>query len=118
LLNDNAAVGAADFALIAGYAQAIGVPKSLVMNEDAAGDLVPTTLMRDAHAAGLLVHVWTFRAENAFLPAQLRRGNVPAEHGDIAAEVKLHLSAGADGLFCDQPDLVEAVIEGVAHSGV
>jgi glycerophosphoryl diester phosphodiesterase len=109
---------AARLAAIAGYAQAIGVPKSLVIQEDKDGALLPTTLVRDAHAAGLAVHVWTFRAENAFLPTALRRGTEPQEHGDIAAETKLHLSAGADALFCDQPDLVKAVINDAAGSGV
>ena len=31
--------------------------------------------MRDAHAAGLLVMPWTFRAENSFLPTDLRVGD-------------------------------------------
>jgi glycerophosphoryl diester phosphodiesterase len=118
LLNDDFVVNPARLAAIAAYAQAIGVPKSLVMKEDAAGALAPTTLVREARAAGLAVHVWTFRAENAFLPAILRRGAGPQEHGDIAAEIKLHLSAGADGLFCDQPDIARAVIDDGAHSGV
>ena len=79
---------------------------------------MPTTLVREAHAAGLAVHVWTFRAENAFLPAALRRGTAAQEHGDIVAEIKLHLSAGADALFCDQPDIARAVIDDSAGSGV
>ena len=34
----------------------------------------PTALIADAHAAGLAVHPWTLRKENAFLPPALRRG--------------------------------------------
>lgn len=65
----------------------------------------PTLLVRDAHAAGLLVVPWTFRAENAFLPAELRTGADPAGRGDGAGEVRAFLEAGVDGLFCDQPDV-------------
>jgi glycerophosphoryl diester phosphodiesterase len=63
----------------------------------------PTSLVRDAHAAGLLVHVWTLRAENAFLPVELRRGPEPRTHGDMAAEATLFLKAGVDGYFTDNP---------------
>ena len=70
---------------IAAYARGIGVHKSLVIPRDARDrSLPPTSLVRDAHAAGLLVHVWTLRAENSFLPAELRRGNKalrPGRHG-------------------------------------
>jgi glycerophosphoryl diester phosphodiesterase len=89
---------------IATYARAVGVHKSLVVPRDAAGrSLPPTTLVADAHAAGLLVHVWTLRAENEFLPAELRRGTNPAAHGDLAGEVRLFLQAGVDGFFTDNP---------------
>ena len=56
---------------IASYARGIGVHKGLVVPRDGQGrSLPPTTLVRDAHAAGLLVHAWTLRAENEFLPAR------------------------------------------------
>jgi glycerophosphoryl diester phosphodiesterase len=95
---------------VASYARGIGVHKSLVLPRG--GDdrlLPPTSLVRDAHAAGLLVHVFTLRAENQFLPAELRRGANLAARGDLAAEAELFLKAGVDGLFADQPGLVVAV---------
>jgi glycerophosphoryl diester phosphodiesterase len=118
LLSGDAAMTGKQLAHIAGHAQVIGVPKSMVVSEDASAALAPTTLVRDAHAVGLAVHVWTFRAENAFLPAALHLGTDPQKHGDIAAEIKLHLSAGSDGLFCDQPDLARTVVDDAADSGV
>ena len=78
---------------IAAYARGIGVHKSLVS----------ASLVRDAHAAGLLVHVWTLRAENTFLPAELRKGSDPSARGDMAAEATLFLKAGVDGYFTDNP---------------
>jgi glycerophosphoryl diester phosphodiesterase len=89
---------------IAEYADAIGVEKSLVLPVTQAGALgEPTALVADAHAAGLEVHAWTFRAENEFLPARLRSGTDPAARGDLAAELDAFLRAGIDGLFVDQP---------------
>jgi glycerophosphoryl diester phosphodiesterase len=91
-------------AAIAGYADAVGVHKSLVVpwTEDGAlGE--PTLLVADAHAAGLAVHAYTFRDENAFLPPDLRRGPRDADAGDGRAECAAHLRAGVDGLFADNP---------------
>ncbi len=61
--------------------------------------------MPNAHAAGLKVHPYTFRAENAFLPTDLRQGSSVADRGDIEAEIRAYLDAGIDGLFSDQPDI-------------
>lgn len=95
---------------IARYATAIGVQKEMVLLSQADGRLSPTALVRDAHAAGLAVHVWTFRAENHFLPPVLRRGADPAAPGDLEAEIRAFLEAGVDGLFCDQPGLAHAAL--------
>lgn len=91
---------------IAAYARGIGVHKNLVLPRDANDRLLEATpLVRDAHAAGLLVHVYTLRAENQFLPAELRRGAAPGVHGDLAGEATLFLRAGIDGYFTDHPAL-------------
>ncbi|WP_277373103.1 glycerophosphodiester phosphodiesterase [Pseudomonas sp. AA-38] len=91
---------------IARYADGIGPEKGMIIPRDAAGNLTtPTSLVRDAHAAKLKVHPYTFRAENAFLPTSLRSGNDPTERGDIDAELRTFLATGIDGLFIDQPDI-------------
>lgn len=93
-------------AQVADYADAIGVEKSLVIPRTGQGALgSPTGLVDDAHAAGLLVHAWTFRAENHFLPVPLQSGTDPAALGDLAAELECYLRAGLDGIFIDQPAL-------------
>jgi glycerophosphoryl diester phosphodiesterase len=101
-------------ARIAGYADAIGVEKVMVLAEGTDGSPRPTALAGDAHAADLLVHAWTFRAENAFLPRRLRAGETPSDHGDMAGEIRAHRAAGIDGLFCDFPDLARAALDGDA----
>lgn len=100
---------------IAEYAVGIGVPKSLVIREDAenGGALTETDLVARAHAAGLLVHVWTLRPENYFLPQVLRRGDASAAdflrlHGDFDAEIRAFYAAGVDGVFSDAPDAAVA----------
>jgi len=91
---------------IARYASGIGPEKGMIIPRDAAGNLTkPTSLVRDAHAAKLKVHPYTFRAENAFLPTSLRNGSEPAERGDIEAELRAFLDTGIDGLFIDKPDI-------------
>ena len=68
----------------------------------------PSRLVDDVHAAGLAVHAFTFRDENIFLPADLRRGPGDADRGDGLAECVAFLEAGVDGLFADHPDTAVA----------
>jgi len=105
----------AGLARVARYASAIGVQKNLVLREARGGALEATTLVRDAHAAGLAVHVWTLRAENAFLPSTLQRGSNPSASGDLAAEVRAFVAAGVDGLFCDHPAPARAALQAIAE---
>jgi glycerophosphoryl diester phosphodiesterase len=91
---------------IATYAQGIGVNKNLVRPRDVQDRLLPaTSVVRDAHREGLVVHAWTFRAENVFLPADFRAGSAPQDRGDLAAEVRAFLAEGLDGFFTDHPGL-------------
>lgn len=85
---------------VARYAWGIGPNKSMI---DAGGK--QTTLIADAHAAGLRVHPWTFRAENFFLPPPYRDGINPRGHGKLQDEMAAYLTAGVDGFFTDFPDI-------------
>jgi glycerophosphoryl diester phosphodiesterase len=94
---------------VATYAAGIGPDKTQVIARDAAGALgAPTGLVERAHAAGLLVHPYTFRNENQFLPADLRSGPDPAAYGDAFAEYAAYFAAGVDGVFADNPDTAVA----------
>lgn len=102
---------------IATYADGIGVHKELVIGRHADGSLAaPTRLVADAHAQGLAVHAWTFRAENFFLPIDYRRGPIPSQRGDLLREITAYLRAGLDGFFTDQPDLGVAARDAYAIS--
>ncbi len=94
---------------IARYADGLGAEKSVVLPRDAAGATGrPSAVVREAHRAGLDVHVWTVRAENQFMPTNFRRGADPNAFGDLRAEVLALLDAGVDGVFSDHPDLAVA----------
>lgn len=91
---------------VASYATGVGVAKSLVLPRTPAGRLSEETgLVADAHRQGLLIHAWTFRAENTFLPLEYRRPGPPEVLGDLAAEIDRFLAAGIDGLFVDHPGI-------------
>lgn len=88
-------------AAVATYARWIGADTALI--EPTPG--VPTRLIGDAHAAGLKVAGWTFRAENAFLPEGDREGTDPAGHGRLAGRLARFVGYGLDAAFVDQPGL-------------
>jgi glycerophosphoryl diester phosphodiesterase len=88
-----------DVARIAQYANCIGIAKTLA---------TPKTVA-EAHGQGLKVHAWTFRAENEFLPDDLRIGRSPGAHGDLRGEIARYLGFGIDGFFTDFPAIGVAV---------
>ena len=98
-----------DLIAIASNADAVGPYKERILPRDADGrSLEPTSFVDDAHAAGLLVHPFTFRNENVFLPAEHRRGADRAAHGDAAAEYRRFYELGVDAVFSDFPDVAAA----------
>jgi glycerophosphoryl diester phosphodiesterase len=100
---------AAGLQAIAAYADGVGPEKNhFVIPLDADGRLDTgraTRLVADAHAAGLVVHPYTFRAENHFLPAQYRSAGPATASGDGKSEIEAFLATGIDGFFTDNPDV-------------
>ena len=83
---------------ISTYADGIGPNSRLVIPAHADRTLkAPSDLVKRAHALGLLVHIWTLRAEPVFLS--------PSYHGDFDAEFKQFRDLGVDGIFTDFPDV-------------
>ncbi|HEY9658707.1 MAG TPA: esterase-like activity of phytase family protein, partial [Allocoleopsis sp.] len=114
---------------VASYADGIGPWKRMIVSvagvdadgdgaaDDVNGDGVvneadktltqPTSLIQDAHAAGLLVHPYTFRNEDRYLAADYQ--NNPE------AEFEQFIRLGVDGFFTDFPgtgDLVRDQVTG------
>lgn len=102
---------------VATYADGIGPWKRMIVSvkgTDANGDgladdingdgavddadkttLAPTSLVKDAHDAGLLVHPYTFRNESRYLAADYK--------GDAELELRQFIGLGVDGFFDDFP---------------
>jgi len=109
----------AGLASISGHAYGIGAHKDLLVPRDAAGSLrAANSVVHDAHVAGLVVHAWTFRAENEFLPPEFRIGAHPEARGDLIAELEIFLDLGVDGLFTDHPDTAVAAVNAVRRHRV
>jgi glycerophosphoryl diester phosphodiesterase len=82
---------------IAAYADGIGPNKRLVVPVDGEGRLQPpTTLVADAHRAGLLVHPWTFRSDGRFVAS--------GYDGAPEREYAQFFEVGVDGVFSDFPE--------------
>ncbi len=67
----------------------------------------PTSLVKDAHDAGLLVHPYTFRNEERYLASDYK--------GNPEEEFKQYINLGVDGYFTDFPgtgDLVRDQLTG------
>ncbi|AQU69613.1 glycerophosphodiester phosphodiesterase [Streptomyces niveus] len=90
---------------IASFAQGVGPWVDLIIPKDKDGKLgKPTTLVRDAHAKGLILHPYTMRNENSFLPADFRIGTDPNAYGDVFGAFRTYFEQGIDGIFTDNPD--------------
>ena len=100
----------AGLAAIAMYADGIGANKDLVLPRTGGATTVPSALVGDAHAAGLVVHVWTLRRENQFMATNFRVGTDRNAPGDLFAETQAFLDAGVDGVFSDNPDIAAAAL--------
>jgi len=82
---------------LAQYADGIGPDKGMIISPDSTpGNLIISTLVHDAHQAGLKVHPYTFRSDP---------GQVPAYARDFDHLLTLfYFEVGVDGLFTDFPD--------------
>lgn len=98
----------AGLADIAQYADGVGPEKYYYVIPRDADDEIhienATSFVDDAHAESLMVHPFTFRAENRYLPANYQVGDDPNGIGDLAGEIGVFIQAGIDGYFTDQPD--------------
>ncbi|USX22342.1 glycerophosphodiester phosphodiesterase [Oxalobacteraceae bacterium OTU3REALA1] len=98
---------------IAQYADVVAPPTRSIIPLKKDGSLAePSSLVDDAHKAGLRVEPWTFRPENQFLAADFRdSGSLQArnEAGSIA-EMKRYIAVGLDGFFTDDPALGRAAV--------
>lgn len=105
---------------IAAYADGVGPEKNhfvIPLDRDGRLDTArPTRFVADAHAAGLMVHPYTFRAENHFLPAQYRSDGPATAAGDGQGEIAAFLATGIDGFFTDNPDVGAAACRAFAAS--
>lgn len=73
----------------------------------------PTSLVDDAHTAGLLVHPYTFRAEEYFLATDYSDFFSP--NGDPELEYEQFFDLGVDGVFSDNPDIAVGVRDRLAE---
>ena len=91
---------------VAGYADAIGADLRLLLAADGSS----TGVIEAAKAAGLQVHGWTLRKENAYLPPAFRSGGGEAAQGNLAALVLAAKAAGLDGVFTDDPGIAVSAL--------
>ena len=78
------------------YANAIGPWKRQILRDVGQPMLLTTTVIEQAHAAGLLVHTYTFRNEPATL--------APEYKNDPSQEYQRFFELGIDGVFSDFAD--------------
>ncbi len=82
---------------LAKFADGIGPEKGMIISGDSTPEnIMISTLVSDAHQAGMQVHPYTFRAD---------AGQVPAYARDFDHLLELfYVNAGVDGVFTDFPD--------------
>ena len=99
---------------VATYADAIG-PSYKDLDIEQADGRWRSALVDDAHAAGLQVHVYTFRPENHFLQRRYRddAGEAARNEAGSVREIRDHLAAGIDAFFTDDPALGRRAVDGL-----
>jgi glycerophosphoryl diester phosphodiesterase len=98
---------------IAQYADVVAPPTRVIIPLKKDGMLAePSSLVEDAHKAGLRVEPWTFRPENKFLAADFRSnaGDFARHEAGSIAEIKRYIATGIDGFFTDDPALGRAAL--------
>jgi glycerophosphoryl diester phosphodiesterase len=93
---------------IATYADGIGPWLGHVLDPTT---MQATSLVEDAHAAGLKVHPWTLRKENGFLPGALQNEGGPAADGKWPLLWGAAIASGADGFFTDNVSELVGLLE-------
>lgn len=89
---------------IAQYANGIGPWKPMIISDKStAKNLIISTLVSDAHKAGMEVHAYTFRADPGRIPAY-------ASNFDDLLDI-FYNKVGVDGVFTDFPDKVVAFLK-------
>lgn len=100
---------------IARYADVLAVhtPRILPLDPASGAPGAATSLVADAHAAGLQVYAWTLRPENCFLPPAWRCGGESSTRCEAGAhrELLALVEAGVDGVFADDPGLCRALLD-------
>jgi glycerophosphoryl diester phosphodiesterase len=95
---------AAGLKAVAEYADGIGPDKQFVIPvrpDRTVGP--PTDLVQRAHAAGLLVHIFTIRTDTEFLS--------PSYEGHPEVEFQRFAALGVDGMFTDFPDVAARALK-------
>ncbi|RQQ11761.1 glycerophosphodiester phosphodiesterase [Burkholderia stagnalis] len=99
---------------VATYANGVGPYKTSIIAVNADGTLQqPTQYVRYAHEAGLVVHPYTFRPENNFLPASLKDGGAASARNAAGSvrEIQAYLRAGIDDFFTDDPAVGRTAVD-------
>ncbi len=104
LVEHTAPAGAQAWESLAATADVVGPSIDLVLASAGASD--GARVLSAAAAHGLPVWCWTFRAENAFLPAALRSSDDPRAPGAMAVQVVEARGSGIAALIGDQPALI------------
>ena len=100
------------------YADGIGANTNLMIALVNGRLGAASSLVSDAHARGMEVHGWTFRAENVFLPNEFDSNADPAAFGNLRGQIHQFLALGMDGFFTDQPDLGVLAVPAPSTLGV
>lgn len=93
---------------IAAYADGIGPWAAMIVRENSTPEKIAfSAMVEEAHAAGLVVHPYTFRVEKEYLPAY-------AVDFEDLLDI-FFFQAGVDGVFTDFPDRVADFLRRKQH---